>query len=106
MQVSRCGFLAWQKRPKSARQRHNEALTEQIKTVFEESQQTYGRPRVHAELTEGGIACSRKRVARLMRRAGMGAVPPKRFVVTTDSSHDKPVAQNLLDRSLVQPQTA
>ncbi len=53
-------------------------------------------PRIWKELTEQGVTCSRKRVARLMRKHAINAQPVKRFVVTTDSRHDLPVAENLL----------
>ena len=99
MQVCRGGFYAWRKRDKSARQLQNERLTEQIKTAYKESKQTYGSPRIFAELNEAGVACSKKRIARLMRLANIRAVHPKRFVATTDSDHDMPIAQNLLDRT-------
>jgi len=98
MAVCRGGFYAWRKREKSARQQQNESLTEQIQAVHEESDQTYGSPRIFAELQEAGVACSEKRIARLMRLHGIRALLPQRFVVTTDSNHDMPVAQNLLDR--------
>ena len=99
MQVNRGGFYAWRKRAKSARQQQNETLTEQIKAVHEESKETYGSPRIFVELKEAGIACSEKRIARLMRLHHISAVRPKRFVVTTDSDHDMPLAQNLLERT-------
>lgn len=98
MQVGRGGYYTWLKRPPSERARANAALTEQIKTVFEESKQTYGSPRIFEELKEKAVACSEKRVARLMRAAHLKAVLAKRFVVTTDSNHALPVADNLLDR--------
>ena len=98
MAVCRGGFYAWCKREKSARQLENERLTEQIKAVHEESDETYGSPRIFAELKEAGVACSEKRIARLMRLHQIRAVLPKRFVVTTDSNHDIPIAENLLDR--------
>jgi putative transposase len=98
MQVCRGGFYAWRKRGKSTRQLENESLTEQIKAAHEESRETYGSPRIFADFQEAGIACSEKRIARLMRLAKIRAVRPKRFVVTTDSDHDLPIAENLLDR--------
>ena len=99
MAVCRGGFYAWRKRDKSARQVQNEILTEQIKTAHKESKETYGSPRIFAELKEAGIACSQKRIARLMRLHEIRAVLPKRFVVTTDSDHGMPIAENLLDRT-------
>jgi putative transposase len=98
MAVCRGGFYAWRKRGKSARQLENEELTEQIKAAHEESRETYGSPRIFAELKDVGIVCSEKRIARLMRLHAIRAVLPKRFVVTTDSNHDMPVAENLLAR--------
>ena len=99
MSVCRGGFYAWRTRDKSARQIENERLTEQIKTAFKESREANGSPRIFADFKEAGIACSEKRIARLMRLAEIRAVLPKRFVVTTDSDHEMPVATNLLDRT-------
>lgn len=99
MQVCRGGFYAWSTRDKSTREINNDALTELIRTAYEQSKQTYGSPRIFAELKEAGVACSQKRIARLMRRHQMHAVRPKRFVVTTDSDHDMPIAENLLART-------
>jgi putative transposase len=98
MQVSRSGYYAWGKRAPSPRETANQQLTEKIKIVFLESDQTYGSPRIYEELKEQRIACSQKRVARLMRLCDLKAVLPKRFVVTTDSNHALPVADNVLDR--------
>ena len=98
MKVCRGGFYSWRKREPSAQQQANELLTEQIKDTFQANRQAYGSPRITTELKGQGVACSEKRVARLMRRAGIVAVRPKRFVVTTDSDHDLPIAENVLAR--------
>jgi putative transposase len=98
MAVCRGGFYAWRKRHKSARQVENERLTEQIQAAHQESKETYGSPRIYSELKEAGVVCSEKRIARLMRLAKISAVRPKRFVITTDSDHELPIAQNLLAR--------
>ena len=99
MQVCRGGYYAWRKRSKSARQLQNESLTAQIKAAHKDSKETYGSPRIFAELKANGVACSEKRIARLMRLHKIIAVRPKRFVVTTDSDHAMPIADNLLDRT-------
>lgn len=96
--VSRSGYYAWKGRPDSARKRANTELTEVIKVAFAANRETYGSPRLCTELREMGYCCSQKRVARLMRESGLKAVVPKRFVVTTDSNHGLPVAENLLCR--------
>jgi transposase InsO family protein len=98
MQVSPSGYCAWKKRLPSAREQANQQLSEQIKAVFAESDQTYGSPRVYHELKEQGVPCSEKRIARLMRLGDLKACAARRFVVTTDSHHDLPIAQNLLER--------
>jgi putative transposase len=70
--VSRAGFYAWQGRGPSARARQDEALTAQIRAIHQRSRGTYGAPRVHAELRlDHSVRVSRKRVARLMRSAGL-----------------------------------
>jgi putative transposase len=69
--VCRSGYYAWKDRTPSKRERENDALTETIREIHRRSRQTYGSPRVHAELRALGTRCSRKRVARLMREAGL-----------------------------------
>jgi len=99
LKVSKSGFYAWRKREPSKREMANRELSQEIKVVFEESGQTYGSPRVHAELNAKGVACSRHRVARLMQQNGWQAKQKRRkWVRTTDSAHDLPIAPNLLNR--------
>jgi putative transposase len=70
--VSRAGFYAWQARPPSARAVADQQLTDQIRAIHVRSRATYGAPRIHAELRlDHGICVGRKRVARLMRAAGL-----------------------------------
>jgi transposase InsO family protein len=76
----------------------NDILIQKIKDAFETSHKTYGSPRVYADLKEQKVACSEKRVARLMRQCDLKAVRPKRFVVTTDSDHEHPIKENELAR--------
>ena len=73
LEVSRSGYYDWKDRPPSKRARQNAELTEKIRQIHDRSRQIYGYPRVHAELRALGVRCSRKRVARLMRRAGLQA---------------------------------
>jgi transposase InsO family protein len=96
--LSRSGYYAWKQRPASARKQANAVLTEAIKSAFVANRESYGSPRLCTELQEQGYACSEKRVARLMRESSLKAVVPRRFVVTTDSNHALPVAENLLNR--------
>lgn len=75
LKVSRSGYYDWRSRPKSAREQDNELLLKHIHDVHAESRGTYGWPRVTAELRLGlGFTVNHKRVARLMRSAGLQGV--------------------------------
>lgn len=74
-------------------------LAEQIEQVYRASRQTYGSPRIHAELRSQGRCCSRKRIARLMRQHGVSARRKRHRTCTTDSRHSSPVAPNRLNRA-------
>ena len=69
--VSKSGYYAWRARPPSNRSRQDALLTEKIREIHSRSRKTYGYPRVHAELRSLGVRCGRRRVARLMRAAGL-----------------------------------
>lgn len=69
-----------------------------MRVAFDRSRQTYGSPRLADELQDSGIPCSENRVARLMRLSGIRAVGKRKYRVTTDSKHNHPVAENLLNR--------
>lgn len=71
LKVSRSGYYDWKDRPPSRRSREDSALTAKIHEIHERSRKTYGSPRVHAELRAMGVRCGRKRVARLMHKAGL-----------------------------------
>lgn len=97
--VCRGGYYAWRQRKPSSRVRRREQLTESIRRIHDESDATYGSPRVHRELVKAGESVNRKTVEKYMKQAGIHADRPRRFVpVTTDSDHDHRVADNLLDR--------
>ncbi|MGI5201396.1 IS3 family transposase [Spirillospora sp. CA-108201] len=73
--VSRSGYSDWLGRPASIREQRNTELVKMIREIHEASRQSYGSPRVHAELTLGqGERVSRKRVERLMREAGIQGI--------------------------------
>jgi len=82
LKVSRAAFYQHLAGP-SRRERADAELTEQIRAVHKESKGRYGSPRVHAELRRRGHRHSRKRVARLMRHAGIWGKTPKRWKKTT-----------------------
>ena len=81
--VSRAGYYAWKDRPACAQRRRDDELLGEIRAIHDESKGTYGWPRVHAELRHRGIRASRKRVARLMRAAGLSGMVRRRKGRTT-----------------------
>jgi putative transposase len=107
LQVSRSGYSVWRNRPESHRTRQEQELLACIRATHQESRGTYGSPRIHQELRAGNRACSRNRVARIMRKYQITARPLRRSVKTTDSSHSLPVASNLLEQqfSVEKPNT-
>jgi len=104
LKVSRSGYYDWKGRPPSKRTRENDALTEKIREIHERSRETYGSPRVHAELRTLGSCCSRKRVARLMRQAGLRGCMRGRRKRTTRRSGRAVPAEDLLHRSFAATQ--
>ena len=96
LSVTKSGYFAWRDRRESPRVSEDRALTVRIAAIHASSRETYGSPRVFQEMKASGTAISRKRVERLMREAGIRPNPPRRFVVTTDSNHELPVADDLL----------
>ena len=83
LQVASSGYYAWRHRQPSRRAQANAMLMNQIRAVHVRSRYTYGAPRIHAELQADNQRISRKRVARLMRQAGLVGRPPRRFRRTT-----------------------
>lgn len=96
--VSRSGYYAWRSRPPSQRSRFDAVLTQKIETIHRQSRTTYGSPRVHAELRALGIRCGRKRVARLMHRAGLRGCLRGRRMRTTHRKATQQVAPDLVGR--------
>src|SRR4051794_29302699 len=96
--VSKSGYYAWRSKPPSKRRRQDALLTEKIREIHSKSRDTYGYPRIHAELHSLGIGCGRRRVARLMRAAGLrGCVRGKKRRTTRRDLRAAP-AQGLLRR--------
>jgi putative transposase len=102
LRVSKSGFYGWRDREPSARDRADALLSEKIVRIHTDSRETYGAPRVHFELRTLGVRCGRKRVARLMRQAGLfGCGGRKRKARTTIRSQTErtPPAPDLVKRN-------
>jgi putative transposase len=96
--VSRSGFYAWRKRPKSKRQERNELLLEKIKEIYNKKKRIYGYPRIANALPEN-MKVSPGRVYRIMKANGLKSKTARKFKPqTTDSNHSLPVAENILNR--------
>lgn len=99
LQVSISGFYDWQDRALSKHARRDVELAALVHTIYERSHRTYGSRRVHAELREAyGVHVGRKRIARLMRRAGLKGVQKRRFFCTTRPGQTERWAPDLVDR--------
>ena len=98
LDVSTSGYYRWRKRSASAHATADRDLLRMIRTVHQSSRGTCGAPRIHAELRERGIAVSRKRVARLMRSAGIAGVSRRRWIVTTKRASGRRAAPDLVQR--------
>jgi putative transposase len=83
LRVSEAGFHAWRQRLPSAHAMADAVLLKRVRTIHASSRETYGAPRVHAELRAGGEKHGRKRIARLMRKAGLVGASRRRSGVTT-----------------------
>lgn len=101
LDVSRSGFYAWRKRPPSERAVRREALTERIQEIHSRKHHdALGAPRVQKLLAAEGHGVNRKTVAKCMQAAGIRSKTTRKFrVTTTDSNHQQPVAENIVDRN-------
>jgi transposase InsO family protein len=98
LDVSRSGFYHWRARGPSQQERSNRELDSRIRELFARHKQRYGAPRITDDLHDESIACSENRVARRMRVMGLKAIQAKKFKVTTDSNHSRPVAPDLIEQ--------
>lgn len=94
--VSRSGFHKWFRR--GVTKPVGDDLDQAIRQSFATSRQTYGSPRIAQDLENKGVKTSKATIARRMQALKISARRPKRWVLTTQSKHDNPVAPNLLNR--------
>lgn len=100
LKVSRNTYYYWRRQQVSTQPEcRKQTLKREIKAIFKESRQIYGSYKITIELKKKGITLSRSYVARLMQEMGIRSRTRKKFVATTDSNHENPVADNVLDRN-------
>lgn len=100
--VSRSGYYAFEKRLPSKRAIEDIHIGIEIAESFRRSRRSYGSPRVHQDLLDGGRSVSRKRVARIMRSKGLSARSRRRFKATTVTDSEHPKQANILARQFSQ----
>ena len=103
LEVSASGYYTWARQYKGKRtgppgRYSDEALLTHMRAIHAEVKQEYGWPRMHKELLARGIRVGKERVRRMMRQHGIRAKTKRKFVVTTDSKHNLPVAPDLVQR--------
>jgi len=98
MDVSRSGCYAFLIRPESDLSKRQKAVLAEIKIIHKENYEICGSPRITEERNNKGIQVSKGMVRRLMRKDGIKSKTVKKYKATTDSNHDLPVAENILNR--------
>ena len=96
--VSTSGYYAWRKRGPSARAQADAELGKQVQAIHARSDGTYGAPRIRDEWVDQGVDVGRRRIARLLRQAGLQGVTRRRGRWTTHRIEDAPKASDLVDR--------
>ena len=99
LQVARSGYYAWRRRTPSTTAQRRQQIGQAARQSHRNSHGTYGYRRVHRDLVDDQeIACCRETVRRVMAELGLFGRPTRRFVKTTDSNHEEPIAANRLQR--------
>ncbi len=98
LEVSRGGYYSWLTDVPENRIIANANLDKAIINIYVSNKGRYGAPRIKKELNAVGIECSKNRVARRLKKLDLKAIAKRKFRVTTDSNHNLPTANNLLNR--------
>jgi transposase InsO family protein len=96
--VSPSGYYVWRKREPSQHSRQDQRLQRRIIAIHQESRKNYASVKIHKQLKHEGVRCSRKRVIRLMKRAGLVAKRQRCFKRTTQRNPVHPAAPNRLQQ--------
>ena len=96
--VSRSGYYDWRKRPLSNRRKKDIEILEAIKKSYAKNRKIYGVRKIHADIKEQ-FGCGINRVHRLMKAHGIRSIRQRKFKATTNSKHNLPVADNLLQQN-------
>ena len=98
LQVSRSSYYDYLQRSPSDHETEDDSIRPEIKIAFKIGRKNYGTRRIKKELKKVNIIASRRRIGRLMQEENLQVQTKRKFKVTTDSNHNKPIAPNLLER--------
>lgn len=98
LNVSKSGYYDWIKEPVGIRQKQQNDLDFLIKDIFYDHKSRYGSTRIFKEIKDVGVPCTRSKIAVRMKEMDLVAKASQKFKSTTDSSHNKPVANNILNQ--------
>lgn len=99
LDVSKSGYYEWLKQPISKREIEDFKLLSEIKEIHKKSRLNYGSPRIFKALKSKGIICGKNKVIKLMKENNIRSKVRKKFKPTTNSKHNNPVFENILDRN-------
>ena len=99
LKISSSSYYNWKLNIDGKRRVNDEKLLRKIKDIHKDSHQTYGSPRIYNELKKSDISVSRAKVARIMSKNLIRSVHARKFKITTNSKHNYPVCENILDRN-------
>lgn len=96
--IARSGYYEWLEREESDREKKRKELEQQIRRIFLDSRRLYGSPKIWHILKRLGSDVTQKTVARIMQELGLKSRTVKKYKATTNSKHNLPVAENVLDQ--------
>lgn len=96
--VSDSGYYDWRDRPPSDRQQRHQQIAQAAAQAYFESHRIYGYRKVHQDLQSAGVPCGEDMVRQVLRENGLRSRVKRKFVITTDSDHFEPIADNILNR--------
>ena len=103
LKVSISGYYSWRNRSHSKRDIEDKIIKEKMTVIFDDSRGIYGVLRIMVKLEEKGFSVGKQRCRRLMKELGLIPIVRRKFKTTTDSDHDLPYFDNLLDQDFESP---
>ncbi len=99
LEVSASGYYKWLNKPESERKKQEIRFQTEIKAAHRRNRETYGPERLQKDLESNGVIIGVHRIKRIRRELGIRCIQKKKFKATTNSKHDLPIADNLLEQN-------